>query len=154
MMIEGEKNPTSKLKKENKLKKHNENFAQSLHAIQHLRTLSWRAQELEDEKNQGEMKREIEDLRKRTEDQSSMFKGQINTSGAVRNRRGAAEMEEVSKRKTRQVECVQLEAGRGGASNQKRDGEHRGRSCDAQSGADSPHAQTEEVPVRLLLPEW
>lgn len=51
--------------------------------------------------NQNEMKREIEDLRKRIEDQSSVFKGQINKSGAVRNRRGTAEMEEVSKRKTR-----------------------------------------------------
>ena len=50
------------------------------------------------------MKREIEDLRKRTEDQSSMFKGQIDKSGAVRNRSGAAEMEEVSKRKTRRAE--------------------------------------------------
>lgn len=50
------------------------------------------------------MKREIEDLRKRTEDQSSMFKVQIDKSGAVRNRRGAAEMEEVSKRKTRRAE--------------------------------------------------
>lgn len=55
-------------------------------------------------KNQDEMKRETEDLRKRTEDQSSMFKGQIDKSGAVRNRRGAAEMEEVSKRKTRRAE--------------------------------------------------
>lgn len=52
------------------------------------------------------MKREIEDLRKRIEDQSSMFKGQINKSGAMRNRRGAAEMEEVSKRKTRRLSAA------------------------------------------------
>ena len=52
------------------------------------------------------MKREIEYLRKRIEDQSSMFKGQINKSGAVRNRRGAAEMEEVSKRKTRRLSAA------------------------------------------------
>lgn len=92
------------------------------------------------------MKREIEDLRKRTEDQSSMFKAQIDKSGAVRNRRGAAEMEEVSKRKTRRAERAQLEAGRGGGGNQQRGSGHGGRSCDAHSGADGPHAQTEEVP--------
>ena len=44
------------------------------------------------------MKREIEDLRKRIDDQSGIFKEQINKLGAARNRRGTAEMEEVSKR--------------------------------------------------------
>lgn len=48
-------------------------------------------------KNQDQMKREIEDLRKRIADQSSTFKAQINKLGAARDRR-YTEMEEVSER--------------------------------------------------------